>query len=183
MSVVDPQVKGLQLLGMVKTLRARRKEALAALRPDLHHYLDDRIVVSSWYPEEHHLELLRATGKVVAALVPGDPWRFIGEQGAKADLSGLYANILRQGDPAASLQRMGQAWKLYHNTGEIIITLTTPKSVRVELVGFRWLAPEAALVNAGYLSGIARAAGAHSPSSEVSPQSTPEHTIWTVSWR
>jgi hypothetical protein len=131
MSDVIPQVKGLQLLGMVKTLRAWRKEALAALRPDLHHYLDDRIIISSWYPEEDHRDLLLATGKVITGLVPGDPFRFIGESGAKADLSGLYANVLRIGAPTASLQRMAQAWKLYHNTGEVIVTVIAPKNLQV----------------------------------------------------
>ena len=178
-----PQVKGQQMLGMVKTLRAGRDVALEVLPPALHHYLSDRIVVTSWYPEEDHLAIVHATGQVVATMVKGDPYRFIGEQGAKNDAAGLYASMLREGDPIISLQRFAQAWSLYHNTGESRITALGPKSVRSDLLDFRFVTPEVARVNAGYLCGIARAAGALGPECEILLTTAPDSSAWLVTWR
>lgn len=178
-----PQVKGLQMLGMVKTLRAARDEALKALPPHLHHYLSDRIVVSAWYSEEDHMAIVLATGRVVATMVKAEPYRFIGEQGAKNDLSGIYASMLREGDPITTLQRTAQAWTLYHNTGENRITVLGPKSVRTELVDFPFLTPEVALVHAGYLCGIARAAGALGPECDILPSTAPDRGAWLLTWR
>ena len=44
------KTKGSTVLTPVKLLRGRREEALEAFPRDLHHYLDERIVVASWYP-------------------------------------------------------------------------------------------------------------------------------------
>jgi len=171
------------MLGMVKTLRSARDVALEVLPPHLHHYLSERIVVTSWYSEEDHLAIVHATGQVVATMVKGDPYRFIGEQGAKSDASGLYASMLREGDIVTSLQRFAQAWSLYHNTGESRITALGPKSARNDLLEFSFVTPEVARVHAGYLCGIARAAGALGPECEVLRSTVPNSSAWLVTWR
>ena len=66
-----------------------------------HHYLDDRILVSSWYPEADQLELLRA----VSFLLPGtpDPW-MSGELKLSLEEPGRAVAVLR-GSPASSTAR------------------------------------------------------------------------------
>ena len=91
-----PKVKGANVLAAVRMLRANRDRAVALLPPQYHRYLQDRVLVSSWYPESDQLELLRA----VSFLLPGtpDPWMVIGRIAARDDLKDLYRALVRPGD-------------------------------------------------------------------------------------
>jgi hypothetical protein len=59
------RAKGASLIGLVKWLRHDREAALRALPAGLHHYLEDRIQIASWYPEEDLLALVRALARVL----------------------------------------------------------------------------------------------------------------------
>ena len=45
-------IKGIGMVGIVKVLRALRKDSEAKLPQALHHYLNERVIVTEWYPEE-----------------------------------------------------------------------------------------------------------------------------------
>lgn len=60
MRIVMANVNGTAALGPVKRLRLHKKRALELLPPEYRHYLKERIVAASWYPEEVFAPLLRA---------------------------------------------------------------------------------------------------------------------------
>src|SRR5215475_14219948 len=110
------RVKGANVLAAVKMLRANRERAVALLPPKYHRYLDERIFVSSWYPEADQLELLRA----VSFMLPGtpDPWVTIGRIAARDDLKDLYRTLVRPGDLRDTLRMSSSLWHTFHDTGQ-----------------------------------------------------------------
>jgi hypothetical protein len=153
-----PKVKGANVLSAVKMLRAHRERAVALLPAQYHHYLDERILVSSWYPEADQLELLRA----VAFLLPGtpDPWMVIGRIAAHGDLSDLYRHMVRQGDLKDTLRASTALWNTFHDTGELKITLEAAGRAVAMLRGYAATAREMCRVVGGYVSEVASVAGA-----------------------
>ncbi len=183
----EAKVKGLQVLDLVKLMKKNRDHALQLLPSDLHHYLEaTTILVSSWYPDSDVDQLLLAAGEIVRSMVPGeDPWTVIGEAGAQRDLSGPYASLVRNKDPATALTFSAQAWRLYRNSGKIVVTVLDAGNARIELHDFHRLRPEIALVNAAYFRSLLRFAGAVEP--QVTPQpyidTSDTVTVWQATWR
>src|SRR5438270_11585149 len=105
-------------------LRANRDRAVALLPPQYHRYLDERIIVASWYPESDQLELLRA----VSFLLPGtpDPWMMLGRIAARGDLTDLYRNFVRPGDLKDALRTFSSLWRTFHDSGELKLSLEEP---------------------------------------------------------
>src|SRR4051794_14322096 len=93
---VKGRVKGVNMLTAVKALRSNRKRAAEILPPPLHRYLEERVLVSSWYPEEDLLALLRALGSMLPPAP--DPFAFMGRHTAREHLSGIYRGHVRPGD-------------------------------------------------------------------------------------
>lgn len=153
-----PRVKGTNVVSAVKLLRANRERALALLPARLHHYLEQRVLVSSWYPEEDQIELLR----VIAKLMPPRPNPFLvmGMTTAQADLTGIYRNSLRPDDPQRTLLAAGGLWRNYHDTGEMSASNDGPTGAVVRLRDYRAACSEMCHVVEGYLVGCARTAGA-----------------------
>src|SRR4051794_7607143 len=108
-----PKDKGAHVLSAVKVLRSSRDRALEVLAPRVHHYLQERILASVWYPFEDHIELLRGIGVILG----GDPWPLMGRGLARMDLNGQYKHYLRRDDPAQTLQLMPAMWKSVHDSG------------------------------------------------------------------
>ena len=153
-----PKVKGTNVVGAVKLLRANRERALALLPARLHHYLQERLLVSSWYPEDDQIELLR----VIAKMMPPAPNPFIvmGLTTAQADLTGIYRNYLRPDDPQRTLSAAGGLWRNYHDSGEMSASNEGPSGAVVRLRGYQAACGEMCRVVEGYLTGCARVAGA-----------------------
>jgi hypothetical protein len=151
--VTPPKVKGSNVLGAVKMLRANRERAVALLPAKYHHYLNERIIVSSWYPEADQLELLRA----VSFMLPGspDPWMMMGRIAARGDLSDLYRSIVRPGDLKDALRASTALWRTFHDTGELKLTLEAPERVLAELRGYAASAREMCRVIGGYVTEVA----------------------------
>jgi hypothetical protein len=149
-----PKIKGTNVLSVVKALRAHRVQALASLPARLHHYLVDRILVSSWYPESDHLALMRA----LATILPQarDLFPMMGRMVAREDLAGIYRGLLRPGDPAQTLVASAALWRNYHNTGAITTTLESPL---IDERGYGGAAREWCQILSGYLSELAIIAG------------------------
>ncbi len=116
-----PRIKGVSLIEVVKVLRANRDAALGLLHSKLHPYLHDRLLASQWYPEEDYLVLLEAAGKIMEPLLTMDVWEFMGEQGAHKDFTGLYASVVRKGDPWGTLRHAGKIWSMYRDTGRLSV--------------------------------------------------------------
>ena len=71
--------QGAAALTAVKLLRSRKDDARRVLPPELHHYLEDRIVVASWYPERDVFGLMKACAKLFP--MEGAQFEAMGAQG------------------------------------------------------------------------------------------------------
>jgi hypothetical protein len=151
-----PSVKGANVLSAVRMLRANRARSVALLPSKHHHYLDERILVSSWYPESDQLELLRA----VSFLLPGtpDPWMMIGRIAARGDLADLYRNMVRTGDLKDSLRTFSSLWRTFHDSGELKLSLEEPRRALAVLRGYAAPAREMCRCIGGYVTEVAAVA-------------------------
>ena len=148
-----PRIKGTNVVNAVKILRSQRERALVVLPAHLHSYLDERILVSSWYPEEDQLRLLRA----LASLMPRvpDPYIAMGRGTARSDLTGIYKHQLRTGDVARTLTFAGALWRNAHDTGEMTTEVQGASAVSMRLRNYGAVSSEMCRVCSGYFTEVA----------------------------
>lgn len=152
------KAKGASLLPMIKYLRRNREAAASLLPEEMHRYLKERILISSWYPEEDFLAILRCLGKIIPD--PGmDVYEFMGRISARVDLGGVYAHLVRQGDPAATLRRTAIIWGLYHDTGKEEVVEEGPDFVVTQIIGFESPSRESCGTVKGWNAELAAMAG------------------------
>jgi uncharacterized protein (TIGR02265 family) len=178
------RVKGVNILALVKMLRAAGRERAAAVLPKSHHhYLEERILVSNKYPEEDHVELLRA----IARLMPPapDPWLVLGHGSARSDLNGLYRAHLRPGDPRRTLASAQALWRNYHDTGEMTVAFDGDHDATLRLRAFVAPARELCLINIGYFSELVTMAGGRDVRCVEAGcvVKGAAECSWTVAWR
>jgi hypothetical protein len=127
------KTKGTAFVHLVRMLRAQRAGAKAILPPDLLHYLDERILVGSWYPDDDVQRVLRYFIELVGG---GDiAWERAGAMLARNDLAGVYANVLGPGATVEEvLTRISGLWHNYHDTGEELATFM-PGNCKIEIRG------------------------------------------------
>ncbi|HXX46779.1 MAG TPA: hypothetical protein VEN47_01040 [Myxococcota bacterium] len=87
-----PNAKGTVMVGLVKALRREKSRARELMPPQLAHYLDERIVLASWYPLEDFLALLRLTAKV-ARSGSGRVFEERGRIAAREHMTGAYNRL------------------------------------------------------------------------------------------
>ena len=153
----DAKVKGTNMLTAVKALRTARDHAQRLLPPSLHRYLDERVLVSSWYPEADLMGLLHALGQIL----PGDdPFYFMGRHTAREHLAGIYRGHLRPGDLERTLHSASALWRNYHDTGDISVTPEGSGRATLQLRNFASTTPEFCRLLRGYFAELAEQAGA-----------------------
>jgi uncharacterized protein (TIGR02265 family) len=172
--------KGAVLIGLVKFLRKRRDAARDVLPAAQHHYLEQDIRLSSWYPEDDFVALIRAC----ARLVPGDfdaAVEHIGLAGAHAHAE-VYGDLLRSVKSNSSVFAL---WSTQHNTGELRGVWESPTSARVELVDFAAPSREVCLIAMGYLRGGFQLNGYEDISIEKRACAAlgADRCLWRVSWK
>ncbi|HTO53047.1 MAG TPA: hypothetical protein VMR50_06630 [Myxococcota bacterium] len=173
------KTKGSAVLTAVKILRSNKERARELLPAAMHRYLEERIVVASWYGEEVVQELTRAC----AALAPEgeqDVYEKMGAFGARAHFEGLYSEML---DRSASA-RARSLWKTQHDSGELSLTSETPTSASYELTGWDHASREYCRLLGGYFTEVHRLSGAANPHF-VHPTCRARRSdrcIWVVSW-
>jgi hypothetical protein len=152
------KAKGTSILNAVKALRSRKDAARAALPKHLHRYLEERILISSWYPEEDFLAILRALAKVMPD--PGmDFYEYMGRLSGRADLGGIYSHLIRQGDPATTLRRTAVTWGFYHDTGKQEVVEAGDNYVVTEISGYDSPSRESCGTVKGWNAELAEMAG------------------------
>jgi hypothetical protein len=143
------RVKGAAIVDSVRFLRSRKEEARKNLPPALHHYLGERILVASWYPEEDLVPLVRAVARVQR--VPDmEFFDRAGRLAAHAQAKGVYRH-LAHGDRESLARRALVLWSSQHDTGSMEIQTEEPGLVRVTLRGFAAPSREFCAINAGYV--------------------------------
>lgn len=141
------RAKGTVVVPAVKYLRSRREEALALLPPELHHYLDNRILEVSWYPESDLLTLIR----VMIELLPGTMQSIvqaIGQTAAQEHREGVYSHLLQGGPtPAATFA----LWSSMHDTGRLMARRDGDDALCIDLIGYEHPSPEMCLMVEAYI--------------------------------
>jgi hypothetical protein len=158
------RIKGTAMISVVKSLKVMGKDKAAAVIPDpLQHYLQERLLPSSWYPEEDHLILLRALGGLLKANIPDlkeDVYVWMGRNSAQTDMSTVYASLVSTASPESVFRRGATLWQAYHDSGTLQVTMLTPNKGAVELVGYAHSAPEMCRIMTGWFAGFLQTGGA-----------------------
>jgi hypothetical protein len=150
---VSGRVKGVNMMTAVKALRSSREQAAKVLPPALHRYLEERVLVSSWYPEEDLLALLQALGRMLPPAP--DPFAFMGRHTAREHLSGIYRGHVRPGNLEGMLTLGTALWRNYHDTGELTAKVESPQCAVLTLRNFAATSREFCRLLSGYFFELA----------------------------
>jgi len=132
----ERQIKGLNLIALVKTLRMyRRKHPTVGLSPGAESLLTERILVNKWYSHAASLELMRVFYRHLLGSNPENALQ-AGIVGGLAAFEDNHRAFVVNGDPAASLYAMRHIWGTMLNFGELQAELVGEKSVRFTLTGY-----------------------------------------------
>lgn len=179
----EPKIKGIAMKGAIDALLEDEEAARAAMGDHLLHYLEQPILVSSWYPEEDHFELLEAIAEVYAQ--PGkDVWFWMGRSTAARDLRNLYKAMVQEGQPITTLKRFPKLWRLYRTAGHVKVqTIGTSKGL-IRIYDYPFVNARFDKMLAGFLSEAITISGGKKV--VVNPTSTGRRVgapaIWVVSW-
>jgi hypothetical protein len=183
MQRIVAKVKGTNLIGAVKLLRKNRAHALVALPAELHHYLDERIIITEWYPEADLVTLMRA----MAPLLRGtneDPYELFGRAAVREHMAGVYERLLK-GDRASLARRVSVMWQAQHDTGRLEFIGHVAGRGRYELKDYQHPSREMCGTLTGYLSESLRASGFASVVLDKVRCTLDGHDrcIWECRWR
>jgi hypothetical protein len=142
------KAKGTVVVEVVKSLRANRARALELLPPKLHRYLEERIVVASWYPLEDYLALLRTVGRLLSPAGSSALAVFekLGRLAARAHMSGTYSRFKNATNRQASFTLLTSMY----DSGELRVVEREPGWAVLEFVGFAQPARELCETFTGY---------------------------------
>jgi hypothetical protein len=151
------KAKGTTLIGAVRFLRKHRQQARELLPPNLHHYLEERVAESRWYPEEDLLGLLEA----VVPMIPGgrpQVLEALGAQSARGHLEGVYAH-LSGGGPGEIAVRAFALWSSQHDSGRFEVTREGPGVRRMTVRDYALPSETMCGILGGYLAETLRVEG------------------------
>ena len=115
------KTKGTAVLQCVKALRSIPAELVRAKLPShLHPYVNERILISNWYPEEDYLGLVTALSHLLPS-TEGDTWEMFGRMAAQHDLTTVYRSSVRHRTLIGMLKAVRDLFHMYHDTGRIEI--------------------------------------------------------------
>jgi hypothetical protein len=106
---------------LVKMLRAARKAGrLENLDPEVTKLLEERVIITAWYPFEHFQKLLLVAHQRLAD-GSDEAARKMGDMAASEMLLGLHKSFLSHGDPARTLTALERVWGRYFDFGALIV--------------------------------------------------------------
>jgi len=144
------KAKGTNLLGAVKFLRRHREAARAALPAALQHYLEERVLPTSWYPEEDLVGLLRVMAPMIGEGGDG-AFELMGRIQMREHMDGVYGRLLKGADPLSIARRASALWQVQHDTGRLTLCDPGPGRARFELADYGHPTREMCAVVKGYL--------------------------------
>src|SRR5262249_35914878 len=151
------RVKGASIVDSVRYLRRHKEEARKHLSPGLHHYLSERVLAASWYPEEDLVPLVRAMARI-QGIPDAAFFERAGRLSAQTHAQGIYKH-LTAGDRESLRRRALVLWSSQHDTGTMEMQPESIGKVRVALRDFRMPTREMCLLNAGYVAATFENAG------------------------
>ena len=140
------KAKGTVVVEVVKSLRSSRAKALELLPEKLHHYLEERIVVASWYPLEDYLTLLRTVGRIMSPKGGMAVFEKLGRIAARAHMDGTYSRFKNTTNRQASFTLLTSMY----DSGELRVLEREPGHAVLEFVGFAQPARELCETFTGY---------------------------------
>jgi hypothetical protein len=144
------KIKGVTLVETVKFLRRHKQAARAALPPSLHHYLEERVLVGSWYPEADLVPMLRA----VAQLAGQSETSFLeaaGRIAARTHAEGIYAHLVNAADLDSMPRKAHALWSSQHDSGRFDCRIEGPTQTTFTLRDFALPSREMCSVTRGYV--------------------------------
>jgi hypothetical protein len=125
-----PNAKGTVVVEAVKALLTHGDRARVYLPPKLFPYLEQRIVLASWYPLEDYAELLRTLAKVGAGRE--NPCERMGRDAARAHMDGTYSRFRKSADRRAAFTLLGSMY----DSGEMRVVEREAGRAVMDLVAF-----------------------------------------------
>jgi hypothetical protein len=154
------KAKGTTVLGVVRFLRRHREQAKQLLPPDFHAYLEERVLESRWYPEEHLLVLVDA----MVSLMPGSRERnleALGATAAREHLEGIYSHLSGEGKAMVpSATRAFALWSSQHDTGRFEVKPIKAGEVEMIIRDFAHPSAQMCSIFTGYCAELIRFEGA-----------------------
>ena len=154
-----PNAKGTTLLGAVRFLRRHRELALEHLKPELHRYLDERILEAKWYPEADLLALIEA----MLPLIPGprdEVLASMGAHSAREHLQGIYSHLTGGRSATPSPSQAFALWASQHDTGRLKIESSSPDEMVMSVRDFGHPSETMCGIFGGYFAELLRLQGA-----------------------
>jgi len=161
-----PNAKGTVVVEAVKALLTHGDRARVYLPPKLFPYLEQRIVLASWYPLEDYAELLRTLAKVGAGRE--NPCERMGRDAARAHMDGTYSRFRKSADRRAAFTLLGSMY----DSGEMRVVEREAGRAVMDLVAFALPTREICDTFTGYQSGWRCSASRTSGSSTRSAASS-----------
>lgn len=160
--MATPQTKGTALIDLVKLARQNVAVFESVLPPATRSVVVQRILPTSWYPEEHLRDLLVAIDKLRGK---GDLQSCVqlGRQSAQKDLSGVYRTGLVAGNPQATLASFPTLWQLYHDTGAVKVEKLAPQQAALTLRDHGLPSRALCLVTVGWITEAVALSGGQDP--------------------
>ena len=177
------QVKGAVIVDSVRYLRRHKEAARRLLPPELHHYLSQRVLMASWYPEEHLVPLMRAMARI-----DGQPDDFYfqraGRITAHVHAGGVYRHLVHRSDRESLSRRALVLWAAQHDTGSMEMMSVDNDEVRVALRDFGVPSREFCLITGGYLAATFEISGCEDVriAKESCCVDGDAECAWLVSW-
>jgi len=159
--------KGTNLIELIKALRVhQRMRPIEGLSGAAQSLLDERILVSDWYPLEPFLELLKVT---YDRLLGRNPERAlqVGVAGSTVALQTTYRAYIHHGDPAGSVLAMRHIWRAFFDFGDVKANLEPDGSVRFVLTGYPDIPPVHAALITAWSVAAARLAGSEKAAVDI----------------
>lgn len=125
------RAKGTVMVGLVKTMQEYASRVRPLLKPDLHHYFDERIVLAAWYPLEDYLAMLRVLQRLLLN-PPADFYFQIGRNTAREQMAGIYGRLKEDKSRRAAMALLAAMF----DTGEMQLVEREPGRAVVDWVGF-----------------------------------------------
>ncbi|HVU00546.1 MAG TPA: DUF2378 family protein [Polyangiaceae bacterium] len=159
--------KGVNLVGLVKALRAYRKgRPLPAMSPEAEALLGDHILASEWYPLRTHLEILEIAYRVLAGSRPENALQ-MGVTGGKAIWTSTHRGVLEGRNAVRALESMPAVWRTYFNFGSLDVEVTDPTTVRFTVQDYPDVPVYHGMTIAGWHLAVALVSGATDATVEI----------------
>ena len=123
--------KGTVVVEAVKALQAQGARGTSLLPAKLAHYLEQRIVLASWYALEDYAEILRALMKAAGG-GRVNPCEKMGRDAARALMEGTYSRFNKNADRKAAFTLLSSMY----DTGELRVVEREAGHAVVELLNF-----------------------------------------------